>query len=423
MSKHFFLVRSLGMAFLFGLTLIGCAPQSTTEKSASVQNGKLIKSEKIAEFDTAKLSKILNEEMEQFLTGSKKPFAELKGKYHTPINGVTLYKLTYQTSIPEKDNKPAEVTGLVAIPTSFAAGTPMVSYQHGTVFGKGEVPSNIEESMETKLMLGQFGGQGYIVIAADYVGLGSDSTNGNSYFSRKSTEQACLDMYKAAQEFLGQQKIQVGNFFTMGWSQGGYNTLTFLRRLEQEKIPVAATLTAAAPPDLLYFIGHGILNRRPIDAPWIPAALSNLLFSYENYGGLTGLPERAIRSEYLQTAKDFYAFKIGFMDFFQKTPQVAADFLKPEFVDAFRLGSDPLCSALNSAEGFRWRSDVPLRSFYGESDEAVPVDLAMFLVQYQTALGKKNGELVNAGANADHRATYAVALTEAKNWFDGFIKK
>ena len=49
----------------------------------------------------------------------------------------------------------------------------MISYQHGTVYGKQEVPSFPDQSPETQLMIAQFAGQGYIVIGADYFGMGS----------------------------------------------------------------------------------------------------------------------------------------------------------------------------------------------------------------------------------------------------------
>jgi pimeloyl-ACP methyl ester carboxylesterase len=420
--RKIFILCVVGFSLTASNVLTGCKPTAKSESTSSLQNGKLIKAEKIGEFDTTKLNRILQEELEQFLTGAPMAFSEFKGKYEQPVYSVTLYKITYQSNIPEKNNEPSQLTGLVAIPSTFAEGTPMVSYQHGTVFAKNEVPSNIEESIETKLMIAQFGGQGYIVIAADYDGVGQ-SKNPNTYFSRRSNEQACLDMFSAAQEFLEQEKIKAGHFFTMGWSQGAYNTLIFLRRLEQAKISVTATATAATPADLNYFISHGILNPRPEDAVWIPGAFSMLLQSYENYQGLNSITSHAIRPEYLQAAKDFYSFKITFPEFFQKTTPKVVDFLNPEFIEEMRDGSSPLVKALNEAEGYRWRSKTPLRSYYGEKDEAVPVELAKLAVEYQKAMGKKNGELILAGANADHRCTYAMALYDVKPWFDSFLKK
>lgn len=414
-------ILKLQIVSIFIFLLLSCKYQDESLSSFVIPNGKLISVDSIAQFDTSKLNRILNEELEVFLGGSTFPFSAVKGKYQSPKNGVTLYRITYQSSIPEKNNKPAITTGLIAIPSSFAKGVPMVSYQHGTVFGKTEVPSFIEESMETKLAVAQFGGNGYIVIAPDYHGLGL-STLENTYLIQKSSEQACLDLYTAAQDFLKQKNITVENFFTLGWSQGAYNTLTYLRRLEQAGIPVKATATAATPSDVNYFISRSILSPRPEDPIWSPACFSNLLFSFESYYNLKGLTSKAIRPEFLKAGKEFYEHNIEFKEFFSKTVPSLNAYLTPEFIKEIELGSSPLCNALNSSEAYRWKSSTPLRSYYGERDEAIPVDLAKLAIVYQSILGKKNGELVNAGINADHRGTYAYALYDVKPWFDSFIK-
>lgn len=427
MTNYFiFFLKSgtLKLSFLFvlaGSFLSSCSNQSDPAKSASIQNGKLIRVDTIAIFDTSKLNRILNAELEEFLANSTESFSSFKGKYQTPTSTVTLYKLTYQSSVPEKNNEPAITTGIIAIPSTLAAGTPLLSYQHGTVLSKKDVPSYIEESMETKLPIAQFAGNGYIVIAADYHGQ-AESALPNSYFVQKTTEQACLDLYTAAQEFLKQRNISVGHFFTLGWSQGAYNTLTYLRRLEQAGIPVNATATAATPSDLNYFIIRSILNPRPDDAVWGVACLSNLIFSYEHYHGIQGLSTKAIRPEYLQYAKDLYEHKIEFPEFLGKTPHTVVEFLTPEFIKEVQLGSSPFCQALAASEGYRWKSTTPLRSYYGGKDEAIPVDLAKLAIEYQASLGKKNGEHMDAGKQADHRATYTYALYHVKPWFDSFIK-
>lgn len=417
--SRFFKIQIVCLCIFF---ISSCTNQGIPKAASVFTNGKLIGVDSITKFDTSKLNRILNEELQEFLSGSTFAFTEVKGKYQNPASAVTLYRLTYQSSIPEQDNKPAITTGLIAIPSQFAAGNPMISYQHGTVFGKTEVPTFIEESMETKLAVAQFGGNGYIVIAPDYHGLGS-SNEKNTYLIQKSSEQACLDLYKAAQEFLKQKNIAVGHFFTFGWSQGAYNTLTYLRRLEQTGIPVRASATAATPSDINYFISQSILNPRPEDPEWSPACFSNLLFAFETYYNLEGLTTKAIRPEFLQAGKEFYEHKIDFKEFFKRTAPSLKAYLTPTFINEIQLGSSPLCKALTASEGYRWKSVTPLRSYYGERDEAIPVDLAQLAINYQALLGKKNGELFTAGINADHRGTYAFALYHVKPWFDNFLKQ
>ncbi len=383
---------------------------------------KLLKAELLATWDEEKLERIVDIELEQFLQGSPLPFANFKGRFAAPRFQVQLYKLTFRSLVPELGNRPIESTGLVAIPETAEKRLPLLSYQHGTVFEKGQVPSQPDNSMETKLLLTQFASQGYIVIAADYFGLG-DSELPNSYFQRASTEQACLDLRLAALEFLEQQaQKQVAEFFTLGWSQGGYNNMIFLRRLEQAGIEVTASATASAPVDLAFFIVRGVSNPRPFDAIYTPAAFGNMLFALEEYRDLPGLTEEAIRPKYYQMARDFYQFKLDWLDYLQRSTGSAIEFLRPEFIEQLKLGTSRITLLLEDSEGYRWVSRTPLRAYTGGRDEAVPDYLARLAVDYQQLLGKQNGEAFSAGENADHRATYVHAVIDLKPWFDSFRK-
>jgi hypothetical protein len=403
---------------LLALISVSLSLHAQTQKNAK---GQLIKSEQIAVFDQDKLTKIVNDELRQFLNSAPISFDAYQGRFSDPKNKLTLYKLTYQTSIPEQNNRATMATGLIAIPDVVNEGMPMISYQHGTVFGKEDVPSSIENSMEMKLILAQFGGQGYICIGADYIGLG-DSKEPNSYFAMKATEEACMDMYTAANQFLKQKQIKTGPFFTMGWSQGGYNNMVFLRSLERAGIRVKASATAAAPVDLNFFITRGLTNPRPIDAIFTPASISNLLFSFENYYKIPGLAASIIRPKFYSISKDFYDFKIGFLEHLQKTTGNVNEFLKADFVEDMKMGRGKVFKILHESEAYRWVSSTPLRAYYGMQDEAVPDYIARLAVEYQSYLGKQNGESFNAGEKADHRDTYIHALIEVKPWFDTFLK-
>jgi hypothetical protein len=110
--------------------------------------------------------------LNHILTTDTPAFAGIPVTYTPARNAVTLYRVTYPSVIPERGNKPTVATGLVAVPETGGATLPIVSYQHGTVYGKRQVPSFPEESPETQLMLAQFAGQGYVLIGADYFGLG-----------------------------------------------------------------------------------------------------------------------------------------------------------------------------------------------------------------------------------------------------------
>jgi pimeloyl-ACP methyl ester carboxylesterase len=374
-------------------------------------------------YDVEKLQQVLDKELEAFLHGSPLPFdPNFKGRFPAPEQGMKLYRVTYHSVIPELGNRPTIATGLVAIPEQRKSKMPVVSYQHGTVFGKMEVPSEIDRSMETKLMLAAYGAQGYVVIAADYFGLGGTSKEPNSYFARRSNEQACMDMYSAAMKVLNSEGVQPAGFFVKGWSQGAYNTMLYLRKLEEAGIEVTAAATASTPVDPLFFIVRGLNNPRPIDAVYEAACMTNMLFAQEYYNGIEGLAKNSINPKYYQTALDFYDFKIDWMQY----RKGASDDLKEVFTSSFysdsRAATAPFWQSLYYGEAYRWISVTPLRAYSGKMDEVVPDYAASLGVLYQAALGKTNGEAISAGDEADHRATYIFSLLDAKPWFDSFLK-
>lgn len=98
--------------------------------------------------------------------------------------------------IPEWGNAPTLSGGLLAIPDDGQTSHPLVSYQHGTVFGLDQVPSRPDNSYETRLVLAAFASQGYVVIGADSFGLGTSRVGpgGQRADHRASFVQATLDL-------------------------------------------------------------------------------------------------------------------------------------------------------------------------------------------------------------------------------------
>lgn len=382
---------------------------------------KVFSAELIGTYSAERLTQIGDQELKAFLTGSTRGFEHYQGKFLKPKNGLKLYKLRYLSVVPELSQRSIVASGLVAIPDTPATQLPVMSYQHGTVFEKDSVPSRPDQSIETRLMLSQFGGQGYVVIAADYFGLGDSELN-NSYFVRDSIEQSTFDLYVAAMKFLEQQGKKPAGLATMGWSQGGYSNMILLRKFEREGVKVGASVTAAGAVDIGLFILRGLTNPRPFDAVFRSAALSNMLFALESYRQVPGMASQAIRPEYYPTAKAFYDFKIDFKEYMTRVPVDPREMMRQDFIAQMTMGSGQFVQMLDESASYRWLSKTPLRSYYGGRDEAVPDFIARLAVDYQNTLGKKNAEALSTGADADHRATYVHALIDALPWVNGLVK-
>ncbi len=400
------------------VTILSSSCDSDSNSIVPADPGLLISHELISTYDSSDFDRIRNAELDAFFVGSTMNASDFRSGLVSSYKKVVLYRVAYETVIPEFGNQKTIAYGLVAIPEGATNGSPVVSYQHGTEFTKEGAPSNIEESYETKVALLQFASQGYIVVAADYIGNGPLSTESNTLFVKRSSEQAMFDMHTASMSFLKKLNIAPGKLFLLGWSQGGYNTLLHFHMLEKNNIPIAGVATATGPGDPMQFIGRAMFSPRDFDAPWQAPGITNMLFAYEKYYKLDNCTKLFIKASKHQVAKDFYDFKIPFSRYLEARADVLDSIFTPEFFASAKTVTHPFWVLFSQASAYRWLSKAPLRQYYSNRDEAVAAQVATIAVDYQTSIGKTNATSHDAGPNADHRSIYLYALVDVKPWFD-----
>lgn len=395
--------------------MAGC---SSDQPLVPIRPGELVSYDYLKTYSVDNLKDVVGTGLDKFFyRGTMTPEA-YRADLAVPQQGVKVYKVAYQSIIPEKNEQQVTAYGLIAIPENVQPGAPIISYQHGTIFDRSWTPSNPDGSLETQFMLSQFASQGYIVIAADYFGTTQGSTLPNSYFVAQSTAQACLDMYRAGMEILRRENITPGKLFINGWSQGGYNTLAFLRYLELANVPVAAAATASGPADPLLFVTESMNNPSPYAAAFTVAALSNLMLSMDAYQGLDGYFEQSIDPKYLQYARLLHKFELPYDTFEAKVPHTPDSVYTAQFYEDSRTAIKPFWKKLDAGAAYRWRMRTPLRVFYSYRDEAIPWQVARVAADYQNTLGHPSAEAIDAGKNTDHRAVYIYSLINIKPWFD-----
>ena len=108
--------------------------------------------------------------------------------------------------------------------------------------------------------------------------------------------------------------------------------------------------------------------------------------------------------------------------FLSQTTIHVRDLLQPDFMLTGNTASAPFWQILDQAQAYRWRCQTPLRMYYGEADDIIPLYLSTLPAAYQNQLGS-NTIAISAGAIADHRAGYVYSLIHAKPWFNEFLKK
>ncbi len=368
----------------------------------------------IGTYDVERLNRILTEERAEF--------SDFPVEYPAAENPVELYEVNYDTVVPEDANRPVRVSGLVAVPQVKAKTLPMLSYQHGTVFSRGEVPSRIEQSAETRLVVARFAGQGYLVIAPDYIGKGvSDEPDG--WLVMEATAQACVDMLAAARAVCADLGVEPSALFLSGWSQGSFSTSAFLNRLERCGVPVAAAAEASMPNDVYLCVNRWIHVSSPLDVNWLTGAAALLVNSYENYYHLSGLSAAAIKPQYLEAARDLYYNRITWSEAAEKLPFKVKDLFQEDFIRQGSLVSNAFFKQLQANTSYRWRFSTPVYYYYGEIDEVVTPYMVQLPVEYQRTLGAASAEAIPAGAKANHRGTFVFGLLDQKQRFDRMLSE
>ena len=396
----------LALGAAAGLALMSPASLRADEPVINVSSG--ISYQLIGRWDVDKLN--------QILTKDTPAFAGITETYTPATNPVRLYRVTYSSVIPERDSRPTVATGLIAVPEITQTALPLVSYQHGTVYGRQEVPSYPDQSPETQLMIAQFAGQGYLLIGADYFGMGS-STEPEGYMVKASHQQATTDMLTASREVIADMKLSDTGLYLAGWSQGGFVTMAMLEKLERDGVPVKATATASAPLDVFAAL-NGFLNfPRKNDAVWVNSLFILSSFSFENYYGIPGLARSLFTDETYELARKAYVREPVDP---AAIPTDLKKLIRPEYFDAQYFAASAYGRLIAETQSYRWVIKTPVRNYYGDTDEAITVGVARMAQNYQSAMGAGNpmAEAVSTG-NTSHRGTFARAVPQWKIWFDG----
>ena len=366
----------------------------------------------IGTYDLTRLNNILTKEIPAKIGE--------KVNYTSPKNSVKLYSVEYTSIVPEQNNRPTIASGLIAIPQTGSKVMPMVSYQHGTVYGKQEVPSFPEESFETRLMIAQFAGQGYIVIGTDYFGMGT-SKEKDSYMVLRSQVQASYDMYEASKVILANEGILPGDLFITGWSQGAVITMGFLEKLEASGVKVKAAGTAAAQCDG-YIMTNGFLNfPRKIDAPWVTTMFILTAFAFEEYYQIPGLAQGLFTADQYEISKRLYLKDTTVK--FQEIPTNLHKLIRPEYFNSLYYKQSAYGRLISELHPYQWVIKTPLHMYYGDIDESLSIGLARMPFEFQKAIGNNLVEVFSAGSDANHRITYGRAVPKWKTWFDSMLIK
>lgn len=295
---------------------------------------------------------------------------------------VKTYRLNYITS--DAAGRKLLASGLLSVPVKpDGASSPVLSYQHATIFRNAEAPSQNVVASEPPA---QLAAQGYIVVAADYIGFGASYGTQHPYMEATPTARAVVDMLQASRAWQSQNQVRDnGQLFMMGYSEGGYATMAAHRLIQQTGGSMLGSLKAAIP-------GAG-----PYD---VKAALDGLLEqTVAKYPELQGIVTPENLSQLGDTTRKRLRQLMVLVLLHNNQGDVV---FRVDGIDRYLAGDLDGLARYNSVH-LGWAPTAPVYLFHGKDDKTVPYAASTSALQALRQQGATAVSLTDCTASpADH---------------------
>ncbi len=297
---------------------------------------------------------------------------QLKGRYTGATSflraltqfGIKVYRLTYTTT--NTDGRAIVASGAVLVPQTTQA-LPMVSMQHGTIGSDDQAPSYYRSSSEAYSFGSMFASVGYIVAAPDYIGYGASNKLPHPYEHNASLASASLDMLRATNEFLTDEKVNWNQkLYLAGYSEGGYATMALQKKLEAEALSefnLVASSMGAGAYDKPAFMRH-IVNTRTQGSIDYNRLYLWVLLTYDRVYGLNRPASYYFKEPYasrVQASGRHALINVSFNEA-----------LTDSFKKAIQEGTDTaFIQAVQDNDIHDWKPLTTTRLYHGDADNTV----------------------------------------------------
>ena len=167
---------------------------------------------------------------------------------------VQVVPLNYVT--PGAKGEASNASGVLLLPTgstNCTAAAPLVAYAKGTDVQKPHTLANPADA-ETGLLAAMYAGQGYAVVATDYLGFAKSAYSYHPYLHAASEATSVIDSIRAARNAAKVLNASLnGKVMLTGYSQGGHASMAAHREIEKSlsgEITVVAGAHLAGPYNL-----------------------------------------------------------------------------------------------------------------------------------------------------------------------------
>ncbi len=338
-----------------------------------------------------------------------------------PYFGARIYKVLYNTT--DAFHNATVASGALMVPFSTTCDTfPLLSYGHGTVLKKTEVPS-VQYSNYDGLW---FAGKGYVVSMPDYLGLG-DNAGYHPFLHSETEATASIDLMRAVRECLyDSMRLRLNNkVFVTGYSQGGHSAMATLKYIQDNNLNSEFNVVAGATLSGPYSLSRAQLKVYTDSLYDYNAFTPYVINSYQTvYGNLYSNINNYYDSPYNTTILPYLNGNSTFNSLNAVLPVNAYHFMQDSVLTSLLadtiLHKHPLKRDLMLNDNYSWKPMMPLRICYCGSDPLVLPGNSIMARDSMVAKGAPNVSLVNVLQTGDHFTCFTPALTSARNFFDSF---
>jgi len=309
--------------------------------------------------------------IETMLSPLEIEYPEATGIKENADYSVQIFSIIYKTHFKGEE---IEASGLVCVP--FAGGTfPIISFQNGTLTLHANAPT-VNPLNFNYMVLEAMASNGYIILIPDNIGFGSSSGEVHPYYHKESNSTAIIDMIYATKEMLEDKSISAkGNdkYYLMGYSQGGWSTLSVLGELENRGTPdisVSAASCGAGAYDLIsmaeYITGITIFPS-PLYMPYF-------IYSQQVYGSIADPLVKFFNEPYASIIPELFDGTHSNGEVNAGLNDTISRLLTPDLIANLLTGADyqELRDVLTDNSITAWPAEALIRLYHGTEDLNVP---------------------------------------------------
>jgi len=301
------------------------------------------------------------------VSGTVPEIASLKGLIRSDID---IYRVVYKTSI---NGNQIDASGLVCVPI-IPDDYPVLSFQNGTNTVNANAPSEFPINYSYQLVE-IIASMGYVVVIADYPGFGESSQLAHPYLVAEPTVRSLVDMLFAVKELASSELPGItleNSYYLLGYSQGGWATLSLHKALEQDynnDFNLTGSACGAGPYNISLLLQE-MINETHYP---MPVYLGYILNSYKSYNQFTNPVSDIFNEPYATRLSSLYNGLLTSDDINNQLTTSISELITLDFLSGFASSPDysTIRDALNNNSVVAWHTNKPLLLLHGSDDTHV----------------------------------------------------